>query len=55
MPTPARPPPYTVPGALRYAMVVEDGKVRKLHVDEPGPHSFSVSSADTILKDLGVA
>ncbi len=34
----------------RYAMLVEDGVVKQLHVEEPG--AFSVSSAEHMLKQL---
>ena len=34
----------------RYAMLVEDGVVNQLHVEEPG--AFSVSSAEHMLKQL---
>ena len=34
----------------RYAMIVEDGVVRALHVEEPG--AFEVSSAEHILSQL---
>ncbi|SEM45159.1 Peroxiredoxin [Sphingomonas gellani] len=34
----------------RYAMVVEDGVVKQLHVEEPG--AFKVSSADYLLDQL---
>jgi len=34
----------------RYAMLVEDGVVKKLFVEEPG--SFSVSSAEHMLKEI---
>ncbi len=34
----------------RYAMVVKDGTVSALHVEEPG--AFEVSSAEAVLKDL---
>jgi peroxiredoxin len=36
--------------AARYAMVVEDGVVKKLNVEAPG--AFEVSSAEAIMKDL---
>jgi len=35
----------------RYAMLVEDGVVKQLHVEEPG--AFKVSSADYLLEQLG--
>ena len=34
----------------RYAMVVEDGVVKSLHVEAPG--AFDVSSAESVLKEL---
>jgi peroxiredoxin len=34
----------------RYAMVVKDGVVKSLHLEEPG--KFEVSSAESVLKDL---
>lgn len=34
----------------RYAMVVQDGVVKALHVEDPG--AFEVSSAESILKEL---
>jgi len=34
----------------RYAMIVENGVVKSLHVENPG--AFEVSSAEAILKDL---
>ena len=34
----------------RYAMIVQDGVVKALHVEAPG--KFEVSDADTMLKDL---
>jgi glutaredoxin/glutathione-dependent peroxiredoxin len=34
----------------RYSMLVEDGVVKALHVEQPG--KFEVSDADTMLKDL---
>lgn len=34
----------------RYAMIVEDGVVKQLHVEEPG--AFNVSSADHLLENL---
>jgi len=34
----------------RYAMVVEDGAVKSLHVEQPG--AFEVSSAESVLKAL---
>ena len=34
----------------RYAMVVRDGVVKSLHLEEPG--KFEVSSAESVLKDL---
>jgi peroxiredoxin len=34
----------------RYAMVVENGVVKQLHVEKPG--AFEVSSAEYILKHL---
>ena len=35
----------------RYAMLVEDGVVKQLHVEAPG--EFKVSSADYLLEQLG--
>jgi len=34
----------------RYAMVVKDGVVKSLHLEEPG--KFEVSSAESVMKDL---
>ncbi len=34
----------------RYAMIVEDGVVKALHVEDPG--AFEVSSAEAVLKEL---
>jgi len=34
----------------RYAMLIEDGVVQKLFVEEPG--AFSVSSAEHMLKEI---
>jgi len=34
----------------RYAMIVDDGVVKALHVEDPG--AFEVSSAESILKEL---
>ncbi len=34
----------------RYAMVVKDGVVKSLHLEEPG--KFEVSSAENVMKDL---
>ena len=35
----------------RYSMLVDDGVVTALHVEEPGPGVFTVSDAETLLGD----
>jgi peroxiredoxin len=37
---------------LRYSLYAEDGVVRVLNVDEPGPKSYKVSGPDRMLEDL---
>jgi peroxiredoxin len=36
--------------SMRYAMVVEDGVIKALHVEKPG--AFEVSTAESVLKGL---
>jgi peroxiredoxin len=46
----------TLPGCgerpLRYSLYAEDGKIKVLNVDEPGPKSYKVSGPNRMLQDL---
>jgi glutaredoxin/glutathione-dependent peroxiredoxin len=38
--------------ALRYSMIVDDGKVVSLHVENPGPTCYTISGPSMLLQDL---
>ncbi|ORY02698.1 redoxin domain-containing protein [Basidiobolus meristosporus CBS 931.73] len=38
--------------SLRYSMYVDDGVVRVLNIEEPGPSSYKISGPNHMLKDL---
>lgn len=39
--------------AMRYSLLVEDGKVVKVNVEEAGAKSYKISGPQTILNELG--
>nr|CAG8522408.1 9319_t:CDS:2 [Entrophospora candida] len=44
--------PYAGIRGLRFSMFVDDGVIKVLNVDEPGPLSYKISGPEHMLKDL---
>ncbi|KAG9284953.1 hypothetical protein G9A89_009763 [Geosiphon pyriformis] len=44
--------PFSGTRGLRFSMLIEDGVIRVLNVEQPGPTSYKISGPETMLKNL---